>query len=104
MLELKMNFIADSFMTLSGSSLLTVLVPRQGIEILLVANFLLLLRNVDSSKILLKLTFVDTVLILNILQSNLSFFLQFSKLIKVLEDKMLTSLLINFLLDLMFFS
>jgi len=65
------------------------------------SDFLLFLWHFDSSNVLFELSFLDTVLIFNVFQLNLSFFLEISKLIKIVENKMLTSLPVNLQLNLM---
>lgn len=103
MLELEMDLIADALVSLTSTGLLAVLVTCHGVEVLLVAHLLLLLGHVDGSEILLELTLIDPVLILDILKSHLSLFLQLSQLIEVLEDEMLAALFVDLLLDLMLF-
>ena len=56
----------------------------------------------DRSQILLKLSLIDSIFILNVLKSDLGFFLKLSELIKILEDQMLAPLLVDLDLNLMF--
>lgn len=65
------------------------------------SDFLLLLGHFDSSNVLFELSFLDSVLIFDVFQSDLSFFLKISELIKIVEDKMLTSLSVDFQFNLM---
>lgn len=102
-LELEMNLIANSFELLSLLGLNLILFLSESIQILLVSLLLLLDAHFDGSKILLKFSLVDAVLILDVFKSDLSFFLKLSQLIKVLEDQMLGSLLVDLDFDLMLF-
>lgn len=74
-LELEMDLVADSLKLLSLFGLDLVLLLGQGIQVLLVALLLLLDRHFDGTEILLQLPLVDTVLILHVLQGDLSLFL-----------------------------
>ena len=101
--EFLVDFVGDTLELLAKLCLLLVFLFRQSVKVLLVTDFLLLFGNFEGSQILLELTLVDAVLIFNIFQGDLSFFLKLSELIEVLKDKMLTSLLVNFNFDLMLF-
>ena len=65
-------------------------------------DFLLLLGNLEGPDVLLKLSFGDAVLVLNVLQSDLRVFLELSQLVLVLEDQVLETLLVDLDLDLVF--
>ena len=81
MLRLKMDFIADTLELGTKLSLLFHLLFGKSIQVLLVSDFLLFLRNLNRSNILLEFTLLNTVLVFNVLQGDLSFFLQVCQLI-----------------------
>mmetsp|Transcript_30056 Transcript_30056/g.40705 ORF Transcript_30056/g.40705 Transcript_30056/m.40705 type:complete len:246 (-) Transcript_30056:22-759(-) len=73
-----LEFIADR-------SHFLVLIFSQGVQVLLLSHFLLLLLDFKRSQILLKFTLIDTMLVFSIFQSNLSILLELSQLIQILE-------------------
>ena len=95
------DFVADSLKLVFELGLLLILLLGKSIEILLVSYLLLFLGDLNGSQVLFELSFIDPVFILNILQGNLSLFLELGQLIEVLENKMLTSLLVDLNLNLM---
>jgi len=60
-----------------------------------VSDRLLLLGHFQCAQVLLQLTLLNTVFVLRVFQSDLSFFLQLSQLVKVLENKMLQLLFVD---------
>ena len=95
-----MDLVADALELVAGLRLLTVLLPGESVEVFLVTDLLLFLGDVDRSQVLLQFALVDAVLVLDVLERDLRFFLQLRELVKVLEDEMLTPLLVDLLLDL----
>ena len=95
-----MDLVADTLELVAGLRLLTVLLPGESVEVFLVTDLLLFLGDVDRSQVLLQFALVDAVLVLDVLERDLRFFLQLRELVKVLEDEMLTPLLVDLLLDL----
>ena len=95
-----MDLVADALELVAGLRLLTVLLPGESVEVFLVTDLLLFLGDVDRSQVLLQFALVDAVLVLDVLERDLRFFLQLCELVKVLEDEMLTPLLVDLLLDL----
>lgn len=98
---LGVDFVADSLKFVFELGLLLVLLLCKSVEILLVAYLLLFLGDLDGSQVLFELSFIDPVFILDVLQGDLSLFLELGQLIEVLENKMLTSLLVDLNLNLM---
>jgi len=98
---LGVDFVADSLKFVFELGLLLVLLLSKSIEILFVAYLLLFLGDLDGSQVLFELSFIDPVFILDVLQGDLSLFLELGQLIEVLENKMLTSLLVDLNLNLM---
>lgn len=98
---LGVDFVADSLKLVFELGLLLVLLLCKSVEILLVAYLLLFLGDLDGSQVLFELSFIDPVFILDVLQGDLSLFLELGQLIEVLENKMLTSLLVDLNLNLM---
>jgi hypothetical protein len=68
-----------------------------------VADFLLLLLDFEGAYILFKFPLYYSVVVLSILEGDFCLLLQVSELVKVLEDQVLHSLLIDFDLYFMFF-
>lgn len=99
-----MDLVTNALVSLSVTRDLSIFVASQGVEVLLVTDFLFLLLDADSSQILLELALIHSVIILNILQRDLSFFFELRQLVEVLENQMLASLLVYLLLYLMLFS
>jgi hypothetical protein len=62
--------------------------PMQSVFVFLLSLLLLLLLNSLRSQILLEFTLLYSVLVFSVLKSNLSFFLQISELVGVLEHQM----------------
>ena len=81
-----MDFVADTLEVLAKLGLLLQFIPIQGVRIFFLPDFLLLVSNLKSSQILLKLTLIDSILILNVLDRYLRFLFQLSKFIKILEE------------------
>lgn len=98
---LGVDFVADSLKLVFELGLLLVLLLCKSVKILLVAYLLLFLGDLDGSQVLFELSFIDPVFILDVLQGDLSLFLELGQLIEVLENKMLTSLLVDLNLNLM---
>lgn len=86
LLELSMDLIGDSFKLMSLLGLSLVFLFSQGVEILFMSLLLFFLTDSDRSQILFQLSLVDSIFIFNVLKSHLSFFLQLSQLIQILED------------------
>ena len=96
----QVNLIADALELVPGLGLLAVLLPGERVQVLLVADLLLLLRDVDRPQVLLQLSLVDAVLVLDVLEGDLGLLLQLRQLVEVLEDEMLAALFVDLLLDL----
>ena len=64
----------------------------KSVTVLCLADFLLLLLNFERAQVLFKFAFINAMLILGILELDLSLFLYHGLLVKVLEHKMLQPL------------
>jgi hypothetical protein len=82
----QMDLVADALELVTGLRLLTVLLSGESVEVFLVTDLLLFLGDVDRSQVLFKFALIDAVLVLDVLERDLRFFLQLRELIKVLED------------------
>ena len=84
-LVLLLNLASDALVLLSllGSKGVVVLV--QGVTVLGLTNFLFFLLDLEGAQVLLKLTFVDAVLILGVLQLHLGLLFDHGLLVQVLE-------------------
>lgn len=99
MLETHLNFLGNALVFLADVRFLLVVVLDQRIQVLLVANFLLLFSHFQGANVLFQFALGDSVLVLNVFKCNLGVFLELGKLILVLEDQMLQALLVDFDLD-----
>jgi hypothetical protein len=73
-----MDLVANSLKLLPLFSLDLVFLLGESVKILLMSLLLLLDTDLDRSKILLEFSLVDTVLVFNILESDLGLFLKIS--------------------------
>lgn len=101
-LELQRDLIRDSLEFTAHLSGTLVEIFCQCVKILHVSNLLLLLLDLESTDVLLELALHDTVIVLCVLECDLSLLLELSELVKVLEHQVLHSLLVylnfNFML------
>lgn len=74
----------------------------ESIFVLLLPLFLFLLLDTLCSQVLLKLTFVDTMLVFCVFESDLGLFLQIGELVSVLEHQVHQPLHVNLDFDLLF--
>ena len=65
-------------------------------------DLLLLLLDLEAADVLLELPLIDPVVVLPVLQLDLSLLLQLGQLVQVLEHQVLDPLLVDFDLDLVF--
>ena len=65
---------------------------------------MLFLRDLERADVLLKLAFIDSMLIFGVLELDLGLLLELSELVQVLEDQMLDALLVDLDLNLILLS
>ena len=91
-LILLLDFVGNSLILLTLCSRHSVEVLIQSVRILCLAHLLLFLLHFEGTQVLLKLTFIDSVLVLSILELNLSLFLDHCLFVEILEEQMFESL------------
>lgn len=98
----ELDFVANTLMVVSDGCHLAVVSLMKRIFILLLTLFLLFLSHFQWSQVLFELSFLDSMLIFRVLESNLCLFLQISELVSVLEHQVHQSLHVNLDFNLMF--
>ena len=92
-LVLHLDLVRNALVLLSDLSLFGRVGLVESVSVFSVSCLLLLLLDDKGANILLELTFLNAVLIFGILELNLSFFLQLSLLVNILEHQVFQSLL-----------
>lgn len=100
-LELQGDLICDSLELTAHLSRTLVEIFCQSVQILHVSNLLFLLLDFECADVLLEFSLNDAVVVLSVLESDLSLFFELSELVKVLEDQVLHSLFVYLYFDFM---